>query len=113
LSGNWTSLQHNNVSCRIAHDKSSLFSYPLHGGVIKFAPASIDTPGWEAALIANKALGSQHHGTRPCNQTTLLIRDQIRETFGDRREIFERFRRQFDPRGRLVSPYFRARLGSA
>jgi hypothetical protein len=91
-----------NVGYRIAHDMSSLFSYSFKGNVITFDPVSTGNRGWEAFLTAYNEFCSKRHGTPLFNQTNLLTRDQVRQAFGDRLERFEGFRRQYDPRGRLV-----------
>jgi len=35
----------------------------------------------------------------------------VERAFGDRRALFDRFRRRFDPTDRLLTPYFRELLG--
>jgi hypothetical protein len=100
------------VGYRIRHDTSSLFSYSYNGPVMTFDPVSTGNPGWDDFLRAYNELSSGLGGTPLFNQTNLLTREQVNKAFGDRVAKFESYRKQYDPTGRLVNPYFRELLGS-
>jgi len=101
------------VGYRIHHDESSLFSYSSAGTVITIDPVSTGDPGWEAFLNAYNAFCSERGGVPLFNQTRGITPEQARRAFGERLATFERYRRQFDPEGRLLNDYFRERLGAA
>jgi FAD/FMN-containing dehydrogenase len=75
-----------------------------------FDPVSTGDPGWEDFLTAYNSFCSQHNGVPLFNQTNLLTREQVQRAFGGQLQVFERFRRRFDPGNRLVNAYFRELL---
>jgi FAD/FMN-containing dehydrogenase len=98
------------VGYRINADRSSLFSYSYNGTVITFDPVSTGNEGWEAFLQEYNALCSDLGGVPLFNQTNLLTREQVGKAFGERIAQFDRYRRRFDPEGRLQNTYFRELL---
>jgi FAD/FMN-containing dehydrogenase len=98
------------VGYRIMADQSSLFSYTYDGTVITFDPVSTGNPGWEDFLRAYNQLCSDLGGVPLFNQTNLLTRAQVDKAFGDRVQLFDRYRKRFDPTDRLLNDYFRELL---
>ncbi|MBV9690351.1 MAG: FAD-binding oxidoreductase [Ktedonobacteraceae bacterium] len=98
------------VGYRITQDNSSLFSYSSDGPVMTFDPVSTANPGWEGFLIAYNELCSRLGGVPLLNQSDLLTPAQVEKAYGERIATFERYRKHFDPTGRLLNDYFRKLL---
>ncbi len=98
------------VGYRINHDRNALLSYSFHGPVITIDPVSNGGPDWPGFLDAFNRFASAFGGVPLLNQTDRLTPTQAREALGPRLRTFARARRRFDPRGRLLSPYFRGLL---
>jgi FAD/FMN-containing dehydrogenase len=94
------------AGCRIEADQSSLFSYSFGGPAVTIDPVSTGNAGWEDFLHAYNDLCSELGGVPLFNQTSLLTRAQVDKAFGDRLAKFDARRRQYDPTGRLLNPYF-------
>jgi FAD/FMN-containing dehydrogenase len=99
------------VGYRINEDTSSLFSYSFAGNVMTFDPVSTGDAGWEQFLIAYNDFCSRHGGSPLFNQSNSLTRWQVEKAFGDRLDIFEKYRKRYDPAGRLLNGYFKQLLG--
>ncbi len=61
-----------NVGYRIAHDRSSLFSYTWDGPVLTVDPVSTGGSGWDDFLRAYNEFSSAHGGSPLFNQTKWL-----------------------------------------
>ena len=100
------------VGYRIAQDRQSLLSYSFDGPIMTVDPVSTANPGWDAFLDAYNDFCSGRGGIPLLNQTPRLTRAMVLKAFGDQVGVIEETRRQYDPKGRLLSPYFRDLLGS-
>jgi FAD/FMN-containing dehydrogenase len=100
------------VGYRIAADRQSLFSYSYDGTVMTVDPVSTANPGWNDFLGAYNQFCSDRGGTPLFNQTPQLTRPIVVKAFGDRLQVLENTRRQYDPTGRLLNAYFRDLLAS-
>ena len=98
------------VGYRINKDTSSLFSYSFGGNVMTFDPVSTGDAGWEQFLVAYNDFCSRHGGSPLFNQSNSLTRWQVEKAFGDRLDIFESYRKRFDPAERLLNEYFKQLL---
>jgi hypothetical protein len=98
------------VAYRIARDDGNLFSYSQNGPVITIDPVSTGNPGWDQFLRDYNQWCSDHGGVPLLNQSDGLEAAQLKRALGDRLATFERRRRQLDPRGKLLNPYFRELL---
>ena len=95
------------VSYHIGQDRSSLLSYSHDGDVWSLDPiASGDEPGWHQFLDAFNAKCSAWGGKPLFNQTPQLTHQQVQHAFGSRLKRFEKTRRAFDPRDRMLNDYF-------
>jgi FAD/FMN-containing dehydrogenase len=95
------------VSYHIGRDESSLLSYSRDGDVWSLDPiASGDEPGWPEFLDAFNARCSAWGGKPLFNQTPRLTHPQVALAFGARLQDFEKTRRAFDPRERMLNDYF-------
>jgi hypothetical protein len=101
------------VGYRVLKDRQSLLSYSWDGNAITIDPVSTANPGWQQFLPAYNDFCSAHGGLPLMNQTPSLTRAQVENALGDRWRQFGEARRQFDPTGRLLNPYFRELLGEA
>jgi FAD/FMN-containing dehydrogenase len=94
------------VGYRIAQDQNSLLSYSWDGPVMTIDPVSTANPGWTKFLEAYNEFCSERGGTPVPNQTYGITPSQARKSFGDRLDIIEQTRRQYDPTDRLLNEYF-------
>lgn len=101
------------VGYRISEDRGPLLSYSYHGTVITIDPVSNGGPGWEEFLDAFNQFASASGGIPLLNQTDRLTPEQARGALGSRLRTLSRARRRFDPRDRLLSPYFGTLLGAS
>jgi FAD/FMN-containing dehydrogenase len=101
------------VGYRIGADRSPLLSYSFHGTVITIDPVSNGGPGWGGFLDGFNRFASAFGGIPLLNQTDRLTPSQARQALGPRLRTFSRARRRFDPRDRLLSPYFRTLLDAS
>jgi hypothetical protein len=99
------------VGYHINKDISSLFSYSFGENVMTFDPVSTGDAGWEQFLIAYNDFCSRHGGLPLFNQSNSLTRWQVEKAFGDHLDIFESYRKRFDPAERLLNGYFKQLLG--
>lgn len=100
------------VGYRIAQDQQSLFSYSYDGAVMTVDPVSTANPGWYDFLDAYNQFCSDRGGIPLLNQTPRLTRAIVLKAFGDRLQVLENTRRQYDPDGRLLNAYFRGLIAS-
>ncbi len=100
------------VGYRIAKDQQSLLSYSFNGPIMTVDPVSTANNGWYPFLDAYNQFCSDRGGVPLLNQTPRLTRAIVLKAFGDQLKVLEQTRRQYDPNGRLLSPYFRDLLDS-
>jgi FAD/FMN-containing dehydrogenase len=100
------------VGYRIAQDQQSLFSYSHDGPIITIDPVSTANKGWDTFLDAYNQFCSDRGGIPLMNQTPGLTRAIVLKAYGDKLQELEKTGRQYDPTGRLLTPYFRDLLGS-
>ncbi len=100
------------VGYRIAQDQQSLLSYSFDGPIMTVDPVSTANPGWYTFLDAYNQFCSDRGGIPLLNQTPRLTRPIVLKAFGDKLKVLDETRRQYDPNGRLLNPYFRDLLGS-
>ena len=100
------------VGYRIAQDQQSFFSYSFDGAVMTVDPVSTANTGWYDFLDAYNQFCSDRGGIPLLNQTPRLTRAIVLKAFGDRLQVLESTRRQYDPNGRLLNAYFRGLLAS-
>jgi FAD/FMN-containing dehydrogenase len=98
------------VGYRIRADQSSLFSYSFNGDVMTFDPCSTGNEGWDDFLNAYNQLCSELGGVPLFNQTAHLTRAQVDKAFGERLQLFDSYRKRYDPGDRLLNDYFRVLL---
>ncbi len=95
------------VGYRVPKDDSSLFSYSYRGNIMTIDPSCTGYKGWEDFLHAYNALCSRYGGSPLFNQTKFITSEHVREAFGDRVDIFHRYRKTYDPDDRLLNGFFR------
>ena len=100
------------VGYRIAQDQQSLLSYSWDGPVMTIDPVSTGNPGWNEFIDAYNQFCSDRNGKPVLNQTCALTPALAQKAFGGKLAIMEQTRKQYDPSGRLLNPYFRGILGS-
>lgn len=98
------------VGYRIAQDQKALLSYSWDGTVMTIDPVSTANPGWEDFLTAYNQFCSDHNGLPLLNQTPALTPALIQKAFGDRLQLLEATRKQYDPGDRMLNDYFRQLL---
>ena len=96
-----------NVGYHIAEDRQSLFSYTRNAPAMTLDPVSTGGPGGAEFLIAYNAFCSRHNGTPLFNQTPGVTPAQVQKAFGPEIAEFMELRRQQDPAGRFLVPFFR------
>jgi FAD/FMN-containing dehydrogenase len=98
------------VGYAIAKDNEALLSYSWDGATLSIDPASTGGPEWEEFLHAYNSFCSERRGVPLFNQTPFLTRDQAWRAFGARIQQFAAYRREADPRDRMLDSYFRELL---
>ena len=95
------------VSYHVAQDQHSLLSYSQDSDVWTLDPVSTGIePGWHDFLRVFNDFCSDRAGVPLFNQTPHLERRHVARAFGERLERFEKIRRRFDPRDRMLNEYF-------
>ena len=104
-----------NVGYHIVQDRSSLFSYTRDSNVLTLDPVSTGglNTGWHAFLMCYNEFCIQHNGKPLLNQTPHITPLQAQAAFGPEIEIFQRYRRKYDPEDRFYTPYFRTMFEAA
>jgi FAD/FMN-containing dehydrogenase len=100
------------VGYRILQDQKALLSYSWNGNVMTIDPVSTANKGWKDFLADYNGFCAARNGKPLLNQTFGLTADLVKTAFGDRWTQFADARRQFDPEGRLLNPYFKGLLGA-
>lgn len=95
------------VGYRIAQDRQSLLSYSWDGPVMTIDPVSTGNAGWNEYIDAYNQFCSERNGKPVLNQTCRLTPALAAKAFGGRLAMLESARKQYDPSGRLLNPYFR------
>ena len=70
-------------------------------------PVSTGDSGWNEFLDAYNIFCSNHDGIPLFNQTRSLTREQIVKAFSARLDNFQIFRKQYDPKDRLLNDFFK------
>ena len=100
------------VGYRIAQDQKALLSYSYDGTVMTIDPVSTANPGWNEFLDAYNEFCVNLNGKPLLNQTPGLNANIVRGAYGNKVQILEDTRRQYDPNNRLLNAYFRDLLSS-
>lgn len=98
------------VGYRIAQDQKALLSYSYDGNVMTLDPVSTANPGWNDFLPAYNQFCTDRGGLPLLNQTPDLTAAIVQKAFGDRLKVLADLRKQYDPDGRLLNPYFKELL---
>lgn len=94
------------VGYRIAQDQKALLSYSYDGTVMTIDPVSTANPGWFEFLDAYNQFCSDRNGKPLLNQTPQLTPAMLKKAYGDKLQVLETTRKQYDPNGRLLNAYF-------
>jgi hypothetical protein len=98
------------VGYRITQDQSSLLSYSYDGAIMTIDPISTNNDGWKTFLTAYNGFCSDLGGIPLLNQTYGLTPAIIQKAFGARLSVIKEARKNYDPQGRLLNPYFQTLL---
>jgi L-gulonolactone oxidase len=98
------------VGYSIAQDREALLSYCWDGPTLSIDPASTGGKDWEEFLRAYNDFCSARGGAPLLNQTPFLTQAQVEKAFGKRLAQFAVYRREADPKDRLLDSYFRELL---
>jgi FAD/FMN-containing dehydrogenase len=99
------------VGYRTFHDRSALLSYTYDGDSLTIDPVSNPLPGWDEFLHAYNEFAKRFDGTPLLNQSKHIDRASAAGAFGERLDELARRRREIDPAGRFLSPFFAEILG--
>ena len=69
-------------------------------------PVSTANPGWFDFLDAYNQFCSDRNGKPLLNQTPQLTSAMLKKAYGDKLQVLEATRKQYDPDNRLLNPYF-------
>jgi L-gulonolactone oxidase len=96
-----------NVGYHIKQDRQGLFSYTRRGNALTLDPVTTAPTGWQGFLAAYNEFCIQHNGRPLLNQTPNITPLQAQLSFGREIQIFQGYRRRFDPENRFYTDYFR------
>lgn len=99
------------VGYRTFQDRSALLSYTYDGDSLTIDPVSNPLPGWDEFLHAYNAFAVRFDGTPLLNQSKFIDRAAATGAFGERLDELARRRREIDPSGRFLSPFFAEIVG--
>lgn len=99
------------VGYRTYQDRSALLSYTYDGDSLTIDPVSNPLPGWDDFLLAYNEFAKRFDGTPLLNQSKHIDRAAAEGAFGERLDELARRRREIDPGGRFLSPFFAEVVG--
>jgi hypothetical protein len=100
------------VGYRIAKDQMNYFSYSRDEDMATLDPVSTRQPGWERFLTEYNLWCMERGGQPLFNQTWGLNYDMVETAFGKKHmAVFRDFVKKYDPKGRLLSPYYSSVMG--
>lgn len=98
------------VGYRIAQDQKALLSYSYDGTVMTIDPVSTANPGWDDFLTAYNQFCMDRNGLPLPNQTPGLTAAMLQKAYGNKLNVLNTTRKQYDPQDRLLNDYFRQLL---
>ncbi len=93
------------IGYRLARDPSALLSPSADEAMVALQTMSTIDKGWEDFVIDLAEFAEHWGGTPMFNLTRSASVDHSRQVYGQRRDMFNRVRRQLDPDNRLLNPF--------
>ena len=93
------------IGYRLARDPSALLSPSVDESMVALQTMSTIERGWEDFVIDLAEFAEHWGGTPMFNLTRAAAVGHARQAYGQRRDMFNRIRRQLDPDNRLLNPF--------
>jgi len=93
------------VGYRVAKDSSALLSPSYDEPMVALQIGSTQSRGWDDFVIDLADFAEYWAGVPIYSQTRALRAEYASQVYGERLEVFRKFRRQLDPEDRLLSPF--------
>lgn len=93
------------IGYRLARDPNALLSPSADEPMVALQTMSTIEKGWEDFVIDLAEFAEHWGGTPMFNLTRSASVDHARQVYGQRRDMFNRIRRQLDPDNRLLNPF--------
>ncbi len=93
------------IGYRLARDPNALLSPSSDEAMVALQTMSTIEKGWEDFVIDLAEFAEHWGGTPMFNLTRSASVDHARQVYGQRRDMFNRIRRQLDPDNRLLNPF--------
>lgn len=93
------------IGYRLGRDPGALLSPSADEAMVALQTMSTIEKGWENFVIDLAEFAEHWGGTAMFNLTRSASVDHARQIYGQRRDMFNRIRRQLDPDNRLLNPF--------